>query len=404
MRRSIALLLLVVLVLAGCARAPKINATGAAGTLEVLILGAPGTNTTLINAYKAANPNVTIHEVELPDADDFDSIVTKMKSGELKVDAFIAPGNGFLFDQGVVEPLDDLIKKQKVDLAPYGDSITLGTYKGKVWALPVQVSPMVVVYNADLFAQVGAPLPQPNWTWDDFAKAAALLKPAMAGKTMSDGTTITPWSAFDLVLTSGKGPADPDLTAMQTTLTRLHQLMVVDKTVSDSTGGQGESDYFMAFNKGKIGMLLSYWENSFSHETPQMKWGIAPVPGSPNGRVPAQANMAMVAAKATNKEQAFNFVKFVAGSGGAQAIAAMPGAPIPGYINSNVEHIWLANSGLPGESQSLLKQQYVPQLDYPQDLALPLMKEVSNTLFGTKSPADAIRDYKQVQQPLLPKK
>lgn len=404
MRRSIAALVATALILTGCSVAPKANSkpaeTPTQGTVRVLIFGGPGYDQQLITGFKNAQPGITVEPVTLPD-DDYDGLMAKLKSGEIKVDAIVGPGNPFLFAQGVVAPLDDLIQKNKLDLAPFGTAIDFGKYQGKTYGLPVSLSPMTVVYNTDVFEKLGIPAPKAGWTWDDFADTARKLGPEFAAPGKY-ATAIAPWNLPDLLLSSGKGPVDPDLTAFGAMLNRIHLWTLVDRTVPLDQLGDSESAYFQKFGKGDIGMLLGYWNYSFGHDKPAVKWSVAPFPG--NGGTPAIATLAMIAAKAENPETAAAFVKFAVSSDGGVTVAKMPGAPVPGYVDDNSKHVWLANSGLPQESDFMLKLKYIPPTEYPDQLAVSVVKQLDAVLYKGVSPADAVKAYQQERETVMAKK
>jgi len=55
------------------------------------------------------------------------------------------------------------------------------TRQGKLMALPTGVDPSVIFYNMDLFDKMGAPYPQPGWTWEQFRLAAEQVTDVEAG-------------------------------------------------------------------------------------------------------------------------------------------------------------------------------------------------------------------------------
>jgi multiple sugar transport system substrate-binding protein len=399
MRRSIALLILMALLLSSCTRAAK-KIESAPGTVRVLVIGMSGLETSLVTAFQAAQPQLKVESVALPEGD-FPTIAEKIRSGETKVDAIVSPGNPFLFTQGLVTPMDDLIKQNRLDISPYGNSLELGKFQNKTYGLTVSVNPMLVMYNKELFTQAGLSIPKPGWTWEEFEADAAALTKTLAGNEKALGAAMPPWSFADLFLTAGKGPADPDLSALQSTLTRYQRMSVVDKLLDVSPLQPSDSEYFLAFARGEIGMLVNYW-GSIGHGQPKFDWGIAPMPGS--DRVPGIATLAMVAAKAENPQGAFAFDAFVAGTTGAQAVAKMPGAPVPSFVDETVKNLWLAAAGPKDDASFVFKQKYVPTAEYPEQLANLLLKEVDATLKGQKTPEQAIEAYKQAREPVLSKK
>jgi multiple sugar transport system substrate-binding protein len=354
---------------------------------------------TLFSAFTAANPDVKPEAVALPETGD---VVAQIKSGELKVDAIVAPANSFLFNQGVVEPLDDLVKQENLSLAEYGNAIELARHNGKLYGLPVSVSPMLVVYNKELFDTAGLKHPAPGWTWDEFETAAKALAKAQEGNDPGYGVAVAPWTAADLLLSAGKGPADPDLTALTDTLNRLTRLHSDAKVAPKEVLGDAELDYYQAFGRGELGMLVSYWQNSFAHTKPEFAWGVAPLPG--NDSTPGMGTLGMVTANAENRANAVAFIKFIASATGSQTIVTLPGAPVPAFVNDATQQQWLAHTALGQAGSFVFQLKYLPAPVYPADMATMLLTEADAALKGTKSVDDAIKAYKEARAPLMSNK
>jgi ABC-type glycerol-3-phosphate transport system substrate-binding protein len=405
MRRSLALCLLVALVLAGCTVAPKAKPeTKLTGTVRVLVIGNSGLESTLFSAFTKTHPDVKPETVALGDNDDFTQTVAKIKSGEIKIDAFVAPSNSFLFGQGVVAPLDDLVKKDGMSLAEYGTTLDMARFQGKLMGLPMTVSPMVVVYNKDMLEQAGLKAPAAGWGWDEFEKdIQALTKLQLSTKSKAWGGAIPPWTMADLVLTAGKGPADPDLKPVQSTIEMLQRLWNGDRLLAPTSVGSSTVDYFTALSRGEIGMLLTYWETSFGHsDKPTFKWSVAPMPGG--GLTPGLPTLAMMSANAENKANAEAFVKWAGGKSGSQLMVTMPGAPVPGYTDDALMQQWFAHSSLTPDYAWMLNVKYQPPMDFPEGMAQPLLTAADEVLQGKKSAADAIKEYEQARAPLMSKK
>jgi multiple sugar transport system substrate-binding protein len=79
-------------------------------------------------------------------------------------------------DRGVLLDLAPLLPRLGVDLARY-DSTVLDIFRrgAAVYALPKGYTPMVLVYNKDLFDRAGIPYPSGDWTWDEFLRTAQAL-------------------------------------------------------------------------------------------------------------------------------------------------------------------------------------------------------------------------------------
>ena len=92
---------------------------------------------------------------------------------------------------GQIAPLDDVWK----DMVASGqfDPSTADLFKvdGKVYAVPLEIARWVVLYNKDMFKEVGIAEPK---TWDDLMQAAAKLK--AAGHTPFEATVQEGWRGF----------------------------------------------------------------------------------------------------------------------------------------------------------------------------------------------------------------
>jgi len=92
---------------------------------------------------------------------------------------------------GQIAPLDDVWK----DMVASGqfDPSTADLFKvdGKIYAVPLEIARWVVLYNKDMFKEVGISEPK---TWDDLMQAAAKLK--AAGHTPFEATVQEGWRGF----------------------------------------------------------------------------------------------------------------------------------------------------------------------------------------------------------------
>ena len=73
---------------------------------------------------------------------------------------------------GVLEPVDNW-----ADLTQYNKNILSSlSWRGSVYAVPRDVSNLVVFYNKDLFDKYGIKYPDGNWTYEDFLEIALKFK------------------------------------------------------------------------------------------------------------------------------------------------------------------------------------------------------------------------------------
>jgi pectin-derived oligosaccharide transport system substrate-binding protein len=74
---------------------------------------------------------------------------------------------------GLIVPLDDYVNDRTINLTDVPKtSIDGGRINGKLIALNLGNNSQSMMLDVDAFQKAGVPLPQDNWTWDDFEKAA----------------------------------------------------------------------------------------------------------------------------------------------------------------------------------------------------------------------------------------
>lgn len=75
-----------------------------------------------------------------------------------------------------MRPLDDLIKKNNLDVADFDSSIMAGLASGgKQYALPYDLGSLIITYNKDMFKTAGVAAPKVGWSVADFEAAAKKL-------------------------------------------------------------------------------------------------------------------------------------------------------------------------------------------------------------------------------------
>src|SRR3989442_1626458 len=90
-----------------------------------------------------------------------------------------------LVNRGVVLDLAPYLTRAAVDIACLDQTaLSIFSSANAVYGLPRGYTPLVVVYNKDLFDRAGIPYPRDDWTWDDFLRIAKRL----TRDTDGDGT------------------------------------------------------------------------------------------------------------------------------------------------------------------------------------------------------------------------
>lgn len=144
----------------------------------------------LVPAFVRANPNVRIRINESMGDAGYDAKLLTLIAGKLAPDLFHVSQQNFPFyaAKDVLLPLDEFIDNDP-EIATshfYPELIQGMRTNGKLLGLPSDFSPIVILYNQDLFDRFGVPYPQPDWTTDDFLETARRLTRDIDGDGRTD--------------------------------------------------------------------------------------------------------------------------------------------------------------------------------------------------------------------------
>lgn len=130
------------------------------------------------DSVAAENPDIKLTIQGAPWADYWTKLSTQITSPDAPCVVSIQSLRASQFVEGLV-PLDDMLDGSDVDLAAFDQgALNNLNINGEQYALPYDTGPVVLFYNADLFAQAGADEPKPGWSVDDFQAAAEELSAA----------------------------------------------------------------------------------------------------------------------------------------------------------------------------------------------------------------------------------
>jgi len=142
--------------------------------------------------FEAANPGISIEWVTAPYGEIVNQVVN-MAGGGNKVDVIFGeidwvPG---LVDAGLAAPIADILSKPFIDDF-YPDVLKSFEVDGKPYGIPLYVSPYVLYYNKDLFAQAGLDPAKPPKSFDEmlaYAEKLSTLRDAQGNKVYAFGQT-----------------------------------------------------------------------------------------------------------------------------------------------------------------------------------------------------------------------
>lgn len=139
----------------------------------------------VVAAFQKENPSIKINLIEVP-FDQFDSKIQTMLASKTPLDTathFGWTGFGSRLANDQLMDLAPLLEKYSFDPAAEGipqSMMDIWKANGKVYGIPINAYPSIMLYNKDMFDEAGLPYPpanydDPNWTWDKMVEYAQKL-------------------------------------------------------------------------------------------------------------------------------------------------------------------------------------------------------------------------------------
>lgn len=371
----------------------------------------------LFALFKKTYPNITLHAQKNPVNDwagFFDSISTQIAGGKTPDIVQVATEGQRLFaSRGLVEPINELIDRDKDELADYFADIHPNLIKwneqynnspdGKTFYLPGDFNTMGVWYNTDVLKKAGVAEPTDDWTWADLTAAGEKIVASGAY-----GINVTPEyfiSVMPYLLTNGASTLSEDWTkatvnspAAIEAATFMRSL--VEKKISPVPGGT--FDQFTATAQGKMAMfgggrwpVLNMRKLNVVDKIKIVAWPHQKEKGSPVGW---GAYPIMKGTK--NREAAWAFVKFIASKEASVYFAQQGGTIVPGRKSVANSDAYLANA--PAGSIKLYEAlEYATPIPSP-DKGNVVQKAIEDAfkqiLVGNVTPEDGLNALKTTIQ------
>ncbi|KPU26923.1 ABC transporter substrate-binding protein [Caloranaerobacter sp. TR13] len=317
-------LIVVASVFTGCSQSSDVS--GKDGKIELeLFSNKSESKTTLenfIKEFEKENPNIHIVVNVPPEA----GTVLRTRLTKNDIPDILSIGGtatyGELARAGVLLDLTDTEMVKKVQPA-YIKMIgkLVGNNDGKVYGIPYATNANGILYNKDMFKELGLDVPK---TWDELIATAEKIK--AAGKvpfylTLKDAwTAMIPWNAL-----AANIPSDDFIekrNSNQTTFKATHKevaekMLTLLKYGHDDNFGVGYSDGNTAFAQGKSVMYLQgNWAiPEIKRANPNINVGIFPFPSTNNverNRLISGVDVLFaVSANTKHKEAALKFIEFM---------------------------------------------------------------------------------------------
>lgn len=262
--------------------------------------------------------------------------------------------NTHLFaDMGALEPLDDLIARDKFDMDKYIDVYRdMCVHRGKTWCLPTTPATCALHWNKDMFRAAGLDPDRPPRTIKELDEYAdKLTKKNEDGKITQMGF-LPPepgwWNFGWNIFFGGKWNEGLDkITANDPRTCEAYNWVA---TYAKKYGGpstlafqQGFGTFDSpqnAFLSGKVAMVLQgvWMANFIRFHNPQLKWAAGPFPASfdTKGEPVTLADMDVITIPAGCKhpDEAWEVIKFINSTEGMEYLCGKVTDPLTGELNS----------------------------------------------------------------------
>ena len=257
----------------------------------------PQFQTQLMGPYKTEHPNVTVEFIGYGGGNTaiaLEKLLSLVAAGS-PPHVWDGPrGADWMVGQGLLEPMEPLIKRDKVDTKRFNQKqFEYGAvFQSKPWMLPYGYggNALALALNPDLFKQVGVPIPsadaKSSWTWDQWVDALQKLTKQSGGNVSQFGLATYGSDYLSWPLLFQGDWISPDLktivcdsAAMQECYTRFFELpfryRVLPK-IGESMELFGNANAFLV---GKAAMAVVAPAGLRTYTTPKtVEFTLAPIP------------------------------------------------------------------------------------------------------------------------------
>lgn len=319
----------------------------------------------LIEAYEAANPNVTIEYTDLGSQDYSMMVMTQLTGGADDLDIITIkdiPGYANLISSGALKDLGGYVADQGIDTAGYSGVVEALTVDGGLYAMPFRGDFWLTYYNKDLFDAAGVDYPTNDMSLDQWDKTARAVTSGMGADKVYGSITYTWRSCVQLygILDGKHTLIDGEYGFLAPIYERILSLQDDGAIPSYAQLKTTSTHYSGPFFNGSLGMLpMGSWfigtqiAKVKSGESLASNWGLVSYPhpeGVAAGTTAATITSLGVNSNSANAEAAMDFVKFVSGPEGA-AIVANTGT-LPALRTDDVINTIASTPGFPEDANS----------------------------------------------------
>ena len=291
----------------------------------------------ILDTFEKENPDIKIDFMHIPQ-NYFQKLHLLFASNTAPDVVFI--NNIYLPVYANAGLLEDLTDTDLIYKEFYQKSLDAMTYKGKIYAIPRDISNLVIFYNKNIFDEKQIKYPDKNTTFNDFLIMSQKLTDKQKGifgisfeedpifylpYLMSEGGGILSDDGNSNIINSKESQKAINF---YSDLRNKYHVAPINSETASLTMAQ-------MFLQGKLAMHLSgRWLVPKYRETAQFDWDVAPFPkGTKGSIVPLDASGWAISSKSKHKKEAMQLVKYLSSKESLQKFSKS-GLIVPARIDS----------------------------------------------------------------------
>lgn len=361
----------------------------------------------VLKEFEAENPSINVEFIHIPN-NYFQKLHLLAASNLMPDVVFINNIDGVVFEKNNI--LSDLSKYLKNDRLIsekdfFKNSLNAFNSENKLYAIPRDISNLVIYYNKDIFDKYHIKYPAKNWTFDDFLHTAKRLTKDLDndGKIDQFGIGFENQSLFWLpfLWSNSGGITDQDLKKIlldkpeSINAIRFYADLRNKYHVAPTSSEAGSASMSQLFMQQKIVMQINgRWCVPRFRKDLKFRWNIAKFPAGKAGSiVDADASGWAISKNSAHPEQAWKLIRFLASKKVCENFTK-DGLIVPARIDVANSDIFLDKSQAPENSRLFIdiipESKPTPVAENYQEMMDIINARMEYIWNGEKSPEQAI--------------
>ncbi len=312
----------------------------------------------LVEAFEKENPDIKVKVTDIGGTDYDTKIPVLLSSGDTSdvITIKSMPIYTSLVEKNQLMPLDEMVLKSDLDMAPYygsDEGIKIGN---QLYGLPFRNDYYLLYYNKTLFDKAGVDYPSNDMTWDEYRELAKKLTSG-EGNDKVYGSHLHTWpgSLYRWGMDKDHAMDKGDYQFLKPVYELFLGIQNEDKTAMDyGTLKTGNVHYSGPFYKEQVAMEpMGTWFanliiNAKNKGETSVEWGAAKAPHfegqDPNIAISNPTPIA-INKNAAHPEEAWRFIQFMCSEPGADILASL--GTLPAYQNEKTINTLVNVEGMP---------------------------------------------------------